>query len=261
MEVLNIIKIGGSVITSEHADGMFHADAAKKIAKNVPPKSVLIHGSGLYGKPPAIEHGYLDGMVKKDRIGAVLYVRQKLSALNALFVDTLLGSGTAAFGVSASIIFFQRGGTLLFTGHGIMEGCLKRGVVPVIYSDFIFYRDDRLRVLSSDEIVYALAKKYRPRNTVFATNVEGVFMPGRTSGPIFDTIDAPALSRKCKGIVKDPLDVSGGMYDKLWYAVRAASYSPRCIILNGYKSERIKRFCRGARVAGTMIVGKAARRG
>lgn len=252
---MNIIKIGGSVLTDKES-GAFDKSAAVAIARNLPSQSIVVHGSGTYGKPPAIEFGYIDGVVKKDLISSILHVRQMLALLNGQFVNTLLENGTSAVGLSAFALFSDDGKRTRFVGHRVIESCFAREITPVIYSDFIFYKHDCLRVLSSDHIVSILARKYRPANAVFATDVDGVFKPamsGHTVKAIFKHLDRGMLRRNDAGIKRDELDVTGGMFAKVIYAMESARYAARCIILNGHRSARIRTFCAGSRVPGTMV--------
>ena len=253
----HIIKIGGSVIAPNATREAFRHDVVRKIGADIPGGSILVHGSGAYGKPAAVKHGYLNGVVQHELIGEILYVRQQLAELNTLFVNAVLSSGTLAFGISAATIFSNRGSRVRFSGKPVIENCFARQMVPVIYSDFIFYRDDCLRVLSSDEIVYLLSSIYTPMNTVFATNVDGVYRPGSSGasyGQLYRHISWEIMEQAgTGGLHRDPLDVTGGMHDKVIYALRSARYSRNCVILNGYNSERIRAFCAGEEIMGTRV--------
>lgn len=257
MKALNLIKIGGSVITNKEEECSFRRAAAAQIAKNVPPRTIVVHGSGAYGKPPAIKHGYLDGIIQPERISHILYVRLRLATLNTLFVDMLLNNSVPAFGVSASLLFTHNRGRLSYRGDDLITDCIKRNIVPVIYSDFIIYRGGSLRVLSSDEITFAMARRYKPRHTIFATDVDGVLKrEGDTPQKrpeIFQYLYAGNKDAVIKDVGRSTLDVTGGMYEKIRFALRAAEHSRHCIILNGHKGGRIKSFCAGEKVVGTRI--------
>ncbi len=251
---LNVIKIGGSVITHKHERDSFNKEATVAVARHIPPGTLLVHGTGSFGKPPAIQFGYLHGIIRNDGQRAILHVRQKLATLNGMFVNTLLEHHGAALGISATTIFSDVG-RISFSGRRLIDRCLDRNITPVIFSDLIFFGEDSLRVLSSDQIVSILSTIYHPQRVVFATDVDGVHT---TSGPpgIYDYLTPADLQNKVF-ISRSRSDVSGGMHDKLEFAVRAANSCSDCIILNGLHPERISRFCEGdQQVIGTRVVEK-----
>lgn len=257
----NIIKVGGSVITFKRDEGSFNRAAAGRIAAALPANTLIVHGSGSFGKPPAIRYGYLDGIVVRERLLPILEVRQALSRLNGLFVQELLANGIPAVGLSATSMFTHAGRDTECPGAALLGDLAGRGVVPVVYSDFIGYGADKLRVISSDQIVADLAAAFRPRNTLFATDVDGV-LDDRDGGTVLPRVGTDFLELYGTAVKRSGSDVTGGMYDKIAHALKCARHSERCIVVNGHHPQRIARFCAGAPdVPGTRILFERCGRG
>lgn len=256
--VLNIIKIGGSVITRKDKKDCFDPKAAAAVAAQIPRGSILVHGSGSFGKPTAIELGYLCGVIHRKEQRKILHVRQKLATLNNLFMEMLIEHHGPAVATSATAIFSDTA-RISFSGRRLIDKLLARGITPVIYSDLIMYGEDKLRVLSSDEIVSILAPIYRPKHIVFATDVDGVYRSDNLAD-IYSVLTPHDLRTRIF-IARSHNDVTGGMHGKLECAVKAARFSLRCIILNGLHPDRIRRACEGARdVPGTLVYAKQRQR-
>ena len=91
---INIIKFGGSIISESNSGTHFNFKNTERLAQELSPfykGSVLVHGTGHVGKPPAIKYGYVkNGIIAKEDKLLALEIKSSIRRLNQLVVDTLL---------------------------------------------------------------------------------------------------------------------------------------------------------------------------
>ncbi len=256
-DLVHVIKFGGSLLTVKGSPETYNGRASR-LLDGLRTNSIVVHGSGSFGKPPAVRYGYLDGIVSKDKICSIMHVRAALSRLNGMFLEDFARQRIKAAGISATSLFCRsEKGRLLFTGQTVIRRFLESGVVPVVYSDFIQSEEGTWRVLSSDDIVVRLARKFKPHNVVFATDVDGVMLNYESgNGSLCREVQTDSVSELKRHIRRESLDLTGGMLDKLLYAARAVRFARRVAIVNGNFPRRIGEFCDGKEVIGTRIIQK-----
>ena len=256
-----LIKLGGSVITEKNAEDVFLREKTLGIARIVKDllfegEQVLItHGTGSFGKPPAVRFGYLSGYLAQDRIDVVALVQQKLISLNRQVMDTFLAAGVPAALLSTnSIVQCSRGEIAEFETRAVKE-YLDRGIVPVMHGDIVPDQEMGFCVCTSDKITMELARLLQPNTVIFATDIDGVYAEEASSeeGKPMSTI-SPEEYRRLDVSPETPQDVSGGMHAKVGYALVAARYCQNCWILNGNVVERLAAAVRGKDLVGTRVL-------
>src|SRR5262245_45090194 len=102
-----VIKLGGSLITREvRRRPVVERERVLALASEIAGLArpvVLVHGTGAFGKPPAIEHGYLGGRLGEGE-GEAWIVSQVTAALGALereILSCLSEQGLPAFRLPA----------------------------------------------------------------------------------------------------------------------------------------------------------------
>ncbi len=234
----HIIKIGGSVLTEKGDIPSFNTKNASRMAGEIADcykDTILVHGTGSYGKPPAIKYAYNhSGRIENNSLVA-LEIKRTLLHLNQLFVESLHSAGIPA--ISFHIQYFINPKNLDFDYDKLKNSLsqfLNQRVLPVIYGDLIPLSDGSFSVLSSDRIVYELAKCLHPNSVAFLTSTDGVYLNSNENAPILiENLNSKTIQHIHRS-PDDLMDVSGGMMQKARYAIKIAGYTPRCFIGSGY---------------------------
>ncbi len=259
---MRIIKFGGSVITAATAPGRFNEQNTRRLASELAPHArdcVLVHGTGHVGKPPALEHGYVQsGLLSRAQALTALRIKAELQRLNQLFVEVLLSSSVQAMSFDVAECFNEAMTGLRRPGlRRRLLTTLHNGIVPVFSGDLMPLTGGGFRVFSSERIVLILAEALRPETVFFLTSAPGVY--GESTGPEVAEGEAEVLevlhsaNRHCVlKAASDQLDVSGGMGEKVDCALEISRWCDRCQIASGVNPGVLARLLNGERL-GTRV--------
>ncbi len=245
-----LIKIGGSVITKT-GDKPININAIKRIGnelRNLKTRVIIIHGTGFIGKPPAIEHGYVNtGYLPKEKTEIALGIRNDIISMNHIFTSTLNRLGVPALSIDNSVFmgYFEE----KWKKKSLKEMTIaltSQGIIPVFYGNFLPPVIGKFRVLSSDELVFAISSLVKPSKVLFLTDVNGILDRNNNLISVFD-------SMMLLEIQDSPYDVSGGMKTKVKTALNLKGHCSHCFIANGNKKNILKYFLSGESVSGTCI--------
>lgn len=258
---INLVKIGGSVISRESSEDRFERATVQSIARQLHPFQkglILVHGTGFVGKPPAITYGYYkSGHAAKEDYLAMLGIKDELRVLNHRFVRTMLEEDIPVMPFGISHMFTESMDCLKPGAEQEIKDVLANGYVPVFYGDLIMCRDGSFRVFSSDVITFLLSRVFHPQHTVFLSDVDGVYRHGDhvdnpSENTLIDVLNA-AVASELERSEYDKNDVSGGMSAKVAHALEIAANSGACFIGSGIKPGVVSGFLRGENVPGTRV--------
>ena len=259
---INNIKFGGSVISDNLSKNHFNHRNTERLAREFYPfhkGSILIHGTGYVGKPPAIKYGYVkNGIISKEDRLIALAVRSKIRQLNQNVVNTLISASIPAIPIDILNYFSCRKRICYIskTGTTILH-LIKNGLVPVLYGDLFPLTDGSYKVISSDFITFLLAKSLKPENVIFLSNVRGIFMSKEAieadnSQGIIKKL-TPDKMASIKWPDTDNNDVSGGMRRKAELALEISDYCNKCFIGSGYTENLLSKLFTMEDAEGTFI--------
>jgi isopentenyl phosphate kinase len=261
--IVRLIKLGGTTITRDGCDGLFDADNVRRMAVEIfsqKQNCIIVHGTGLVGKRPAVEHDYVaTGIIGADKPGLSADIRRSLLALNSRVVAVLLESGLHVIPMSTPQ-YFTSSGDALRSGK-LAEGlrrAARQGAVPVFYGDILPQPDGSYRVMSSDAIMAILSAALRPEVASYMfTGADGVCSRSpvhpEQKGDVIPVLTASNLSLMYRS-PDDGRDVSGGMGGKVEQALRIAAYAGSCTIANGRAPGVIGRVLSGQDVLCTRVI-------
>jgi isopentenyl phosphate kinase len=258
----NIIKFGGSVITDKKCKGFFNEKNTYRLAKELYPHSrgcILIHGTGLVGKPPAIKHGYLeDGVIPKGKSLLALNIRSELRQLNQLVVKTLLSVSIPVIPFDTSHYFNESMNSLRHKDlqHSLTH-TIENGFVPTFYGDLMPRSNGSFKVFSSDTIALILARTLKPDKVLFLSSVKGVYphqsdRSKNREGEVLAILNDDNLNSIYKSS-SDEKDVSGGMMRKATCALEVSRYCKKCFIASGLDSGVLSKLLKGESSIGTLV--------
>lgn len=250
-----VIKAGGSVITCRGSRPVFNRKAAARLAAalaRLKEPFILTHGTGSFGKPPAVRYGYLDGRVRPGS-APVAEIKASLLSLHNSFLTELVAAGLRAVSCPGCEFARLERGRPVLRKKAVLSDCLERGSLPVINSDLFPSSKGEFRVVSSDAIAAALAAAFRPSLAVFFTDAAGLM---DIDGKVLAELDGPGLAGFLKNCAPAAGDVSGGMPGKAAELLRLSSLGIPAFILNGARPGELFKFLAGRRAAGTFIRGR-----
>lgn len=251
---LALVKIGGSIATTEEAPDRVNRMLLRRLAKEFTASQrplVLVHGTGHVGKPWAHRGGFaLTGVLGPRDRSVALEIKSELRLLNQRIVAELLAAGLPALGVDFEALTRREGQLEYeFRDAGRLPEWLADGIVPVFYGDMLREPDGSYRVVSSDVMMTTLARALRPRTALFLSNVDGVLDESDVAIP---TLSPSAVERVARR-ASDEQDVSAGMRGKLRHAFALAEAVGEVWIANGTRDGIARDLLSGRPTLGTNI--------
>ncbi|MFD4829382.1 isopentenyl phosphate kinase [Streptomyces uncialis] len=251
-----VVKLGGSLITTTDPGGRPHVNEqrvvalAQEIAATALP-TILVHGTGAFGKPAARRHDYLDGVITTGRQNVFAEVAALLSRLELAVLEALQQGGLCTVRVPLSGLCAYTDGGIRLLNVDAVRLLLDHGIVPVLGGN-LAWGQHGFAVYSSDTLAADLAIALRATGLIMATNACGVHLHHGASDRIHRELDAdePVLSGS---VLPDRQDVSGGMRAKIRECGRAARTGIPTFIVDGRLTGNLTASLRGATLSGTRI--------
>ena len=254
---MQILKLGGSVIT--HKDEYFspHKENIKRLAQEISATKeplIIVHGAGSFGHPVAKKYNISEGLKTSDQLIGFSATHQSMTRLNQIIVDTLLEVGVAAFGISASSMLVTKDRRLVDLDLGVVRGCLKLGLSPVMYGDAVLDTEQGFAILSGDQLIVRLTIDLEAERVIFGSDVDGIYTANPKLDPdakLMERVSLSHMTAKVGGATNT--DVTGGMLGKLKEAKKAVEAGAEVIFLNANAENRVKSALLGEKVIGTIL--------
>lgn len=254
---MQILKLGGSVIT--HKDEYFspHTENIKRLAKEISTSKgplIIIHGAGSFGHPVAKKYNISDGLKTPKQLLGFSETHQSMTRLNQIIVDTFLEASVPAFGISASSMLITQGRRIVDVDLNIIKGCLELGLIPVMYGDAVLDTEQGFAILSGDQLIVRLAIDLEAERIIFGSDVDGIFTANPKLDPEAKLIQSVSLSHMTAEVSgATNTDVTGGMLGKLKEAKEAVKAGAEVVFLNANTENRVKSALLGEKVMGTIL--------
>jgi len=255
---LQILKLGGSVVTHKDEYMSAHTENIERLAREIAEAGqyplVIVHGGGSFGHPVAKKHKIAEGMVDDSQIFGFSETHQAMVKLNEIIVDILLESGVPAFAISPSSMLYTSGKRLNELDTSIVKEYIELGMVPVLYGDAVLDSKQSFAILSGDQLISKLSNDLEADKIIFGSDVDGIFTDNPKLNP-----DAKLLKKvsvaNIEAIVGGTThtDVTGGMQGKLSEAAEAVKGGADVIMVNAFEAGRVKTALRGEKVIGTIL--------
>jgi len=245
---MQVIKLGGSIITQKERECTLREkqlDILGATLSKVGTPLVITHGTGSFGKPPAQQYDYLDGLVQQERLHIIQKVEPLLELLHSQVVKTFRSKGLPVYSLHPAALFHYVKGQMVHLNNDVLRLTLDRQFIPIISGGFLFDDSGGMRVGSSDWLAAKIAVQQKAKRLIFATD-----SPVKLNGKIVDDISYQDI----KYIHKVEHDVSGGMRDKLEAAWFAVQNGVETVLLDGGNVSDILAVLQGDSNLGTRVV-------
>ncbi|MEM3756018.1 MAG: isopentenyl phosphate kinase [Thermoplasmatales archaeon] len=242
-----LLKIGGSVITDKSKYRKIKRRNLQSLCSEIAGRDdiIIVHGAGSFGHVLALKYGLEQPGPVQGKEMEISRVTSDVSYLNNVFVRTMLNNGIHSVGIPPHSIY---SGAEINTE--IVEEYFKSKIIPVLYGDVVVW-GNHFRIISGDEIMVHLAKKFKPESTVFVTDVDGLYdydPKVRKDAKLIREIRVKDLPNMGEGN-----DATGSMPGKVRRIIEMANYTHQIVIMNGNYPERLKSYLEGNVITGTVI--------
>jgi len=256
-----ILKIGGSVITDKNGELAARTEVINRLSEEIQKANVenliIVHGGGSFGHPTAQKYGIKDGLKEDAQKVGFAETHHVMTVLNGLVMDALVWHNVPAVSVTPSSCMITENGRIKFFEDTILKMLLKMGFAPVLYGDATLDEKMGFTVLSGDQIVSHLARKFNAHKIVIGVDTDGLYDADpkvAKNARLYAHLTLEELKK-----IKDKLgkstaaDVTGGMLGKITELIPAIEQGIPVTIANAAKPNRIYKALMGDTVEGTVI--------
>lgn len=258
---LVILKIGGSVITNKTGELSAKTEIINRLAEEIKKADlknlIIVHGGGSFGHPMAKKYSIKEGFKEESQKVGFAETHHVMTVLNGLFMDALIWHNIPAVSITPSSCILTLNGRIHSFDDTIIKSLLKMKISPVLYGDAILDANLGFTVISGDQIVSYLAKKFRARKIVMGVDVDGLFDsdPKRfENSKLFENLTLEELLKKKESLsISTSKDVTGGMLGKINELTSAIEQGIPVSIINANEKDRMYKALIEAKVKGTSI--------
>ncbi|MBN1245664.1 isopentenyl phosphate kinase family protein [Candidatus Bathyarchaeota archaeon] len=256
-----ILKIGGSVITDKNGELAARTEVINRLAEETQKANlknlIIVHGGGSFGHPTAQKYGIKEGLKDNAQKVGFAETHHVMTVLNGLVMDALVWHNIPAFSVAPSCCVVTENGRIKLVEDAVLKMLLKMGFVPVLYGDAVLDEKLGFTVLSGDQLVSYLARKFSADKIVIGVDTDGLYDadPKLAKNPkLYAHLTLSELGKIRKKLGgSTAADVTGGMLGKMAELVPAVEQGIPVAMVNAAKPNRVYKALMGEAVEGTVI--------
>lgn len=220
-ERLVFVKLGGSLITDKRREATPRRAVIRRLARELaaalratPSLRVLLgHGSGSFGHWEANKYNTPTGVHTPEQWHGFAQVSAAAARLNRIVTDAFLDAGVPVLSLQPSSAALAEAGTIVALNADPLRRALDRDLVPLIFGDVAFDREQGGTILSTETLFVHLAEALTPARILLLGNAPGVLDDRRQVIPCITPAVYPHVSQYLSG--SRSTDVTGGMADKV----------------------------------------------
>lgn len=276
MQKTIILKLGGSIITQKHRDGVFVrrkllARIAKEIyevtQKNSELRLIVIHGAGAAGHQTAKKY-HLEKGTGNDpkKIHGALLIREANQKLNLTISKIFTDNDLKTIPVHTQSIITQKDNQVDSFSYTVIESALSAGFIPILYGEMVFDEVLGMSICSGDVIAIYIAKRFSAEKILFASDVNGIYDKDPHLYKNARIIPVASLqyllsNKSVELSGSHHIDVTGGMKNKILSVVknRVPKTLKEVVIFNGLKNNAFIKTISGKNEGTTITIKKNAR--
>jgi isopentenyl phosphate kinase len=256
-----VLKIGGSVITDKKGELAAKTEAINRIAEEIARANVknlvIVHGGGSFGHPTAQKYGIKDGLKDDTQKVGFAETHHVMTVLNGLVLDSLVWHRIPAVSVAPSSCIVTENGRVRLFDDTIVKMMLEMGFTPVLYGDATLDEKLGFTILSGDQIVSHLARKFSACKIVIGVDTDGLYDADPKTvknASLYAHLTLRELKELQGKLGRSTVaDVTGGMLGKVTELISAIEQGIPVTIVNAAKPNRVYRALVGEKVEGTAI--------
>ncbi|MCK4845169.1 MAG: isopentenyl phosphate kinase family protein [Candidatus Heimdallarchaeota archaeon] len=246
---IDIIKIGGSVITNKSKYATLKDEVLKQICTEIGKwgkKCIIVHGAGSFGHIIAEKHDIISGYKNESQLKGLLQIREDMLKLNQSVIENLRIQGLQALSFQTSALAYldsEKKDQKIFLQP--IKKAFSLGLTPVLYGDICFEKNNSFTILSGDTLINLISQKLPINRVIFVTDVDGLWGEKPESNETF-LIEKATISelQDLKFVeIKNNLtiDVTGNMKGKISSIIHMLNNVEKVQIVNGLVKNRLLR--------------------
>lgn len=264
MNELILMKLGGSLITDKAKPFTEDLNTIKRLAKEIHEARaekefdlIVGHGGGSYPHVPAHKYQTQKGIINPESYRGIALVQDTAAKLNRIIVNSLIEAGENAVSIQPSASCIAENSRIIEWYTKPIESLLKYKMLPVPYGDVAIDIKKGCCILSTEELLNFLAKRFKAKRIIVAGVVGGVFTADPQKDPSAELI--PKVTLKNFEEIKEKLggsagiDVTGGMLHKVEEMLELVEFNIESQIIDATKYGLVKKALLGEAVPGTII--------
>jgi len=256
-----ILKIGGSVITDKNGELAARTEVINRLAEETQKAGVknliIVHGGGSFGHPTAQKYGIKEGLRDEAQKVGFAETHHVMTVLNGLVMDALVWHSVPAFSMAPSCCVVTENGRIKLCDDTVLKSLLKMGFVPVLYGDAVLDAKLGFTVLSGDQLVAYMARKFGASKIVIGVDTDGLYDADpkvEKNAKLYSRLTLSELEKvKSKLGGSTASDVTGGMLGKISELIPAVAQGIPVVMVNASKTNRVYKALTGEKVEGTVI--------
>jgi isopentenyl phosphate kinase len=215
------LKLGGSLITDKTGVEVVRHDVLARLAAEIaqarlaqPDLPLLLgHGSGSFGHVAAAKYGTRQGVQTAGQWHGFAEVSSAASRLSKIVTDALLQVGVPAISFQPSATAVCADGRITHLSVTSIQAAFAAGLVPIIHGDVAFDTVRGGTIISTEEVMMALAGALRPSWLLLGGITEGVYDAQQQVIPTITHDNFAQIQAALGG--SHGTDVTGGMDSKV----------------------------------------------
>ncbi|MEM7119476.1 MAG: isopentenyl phosphate kinase [Chloroflexota bacterium] len=227
------LKLGGSLITDKTGFEALRSDVLERLAQeiyaarqaNPTLRLVLGHGSGSFGHVFAAKHGTRQGVGSAAEWFGFAEVSASALRLNRLVKEALLAAGVPAISLSPSASVRCENGRIVHIVTDPIKAALDAGLVPITHGDVAFDSEIGGTIISTEEIMMAMADALQPRWLLLGGETAGVYDLNQAVLPLITRRNLAEIQAALGG--SRGTDVTGGMSSKVNSMLQLVAQQPQ----------------------------------
>ena len=245
MQIVKVVKLGGSVITQKDKPFTINVPVlcclaqqiSRYLRENPQVALVLIHGGGSFGHTLVREclSAYSD--ITQE---CFVRVAHYMMMLNSAVLEILLANNIKALSIPTRSICYVSGSEVICNVEQIRR-YLDSGICPVVFGDVVIdTRNMKYAVVSGDRLAHIIARELRAKEIVFVTDVEGIFTSDpkkNRSARLIRELKANEVYSKVE--FKEVTDVTGGMGAKVGELIRHCTEGAKILVVGGFIKDNL----------------------
>ncbi len=209
---LVILKIGGNTVSPKDTFRKVEQDVVREVAKAVKrvlregTRLIILHGGGSHAHTPSRCYGVIRTFDKDNMLG-ISIIKTLLKELNIEICKIFIRYGIPVLPFDTCSLLREDGNIDTYTIYEALES----GFIPLLHGDITSVKGRPL-IVSSDDLMYILAEKFRPRLAVFVIREKGILDKNGKTIPVL----SKESIRELKILQNESyVDVTGGLMKKL----------------------------------------------
>ncbi len=256
-----VLKLGGSVITYKDKVSTPNLNSIERLAGEISQSNVksliLVHGGGSFGHPIAKKYRIHEGYTDPSQIPGFYKTQKAMIELNTLVMESLIKHNVNVAVVQPSSCLITKEDRIQNIGLKPLQKMIKLGIIPVLYGDAVLDSIKGFSILSGDQLVTFLARKFNASRIIIGADVNGLYTKDpqiNSSANLIKRITLNELKSNKYGIKgSKEIDVTGGMKGKITELIPAVQCNIQTMIVNAKKSLRLYKALKGEEVIGTIL--------